>query len=238
MGMILETLSATTDTTFFMARPLVTFDITGTDKHLSRVQMILAMISGDEDIAIGSLGLGFSIKPLPMLEVFAEYMGQFGEYTSAQQRIEARGGEAVENALLSAGEDEAGVAGTDGTVRDPDGWLCPVCVDGDSEAKAGRNRNRRASNKGYLPVGFEDYLRILDWTGRQMRSDKRGAIPQDVRPVLERVGLRSESWVDCVENFGRSFHRAAGGVSLLADAAARAGRRWFHGVGRCRQAFA
>ena len=34
------------------------------------------------------------------------------------------------------------------------------------------------------------------------------------------------------------FHRAAGGVSLLADAAARAGRRWFHGVARCRQAFA
>ena len=72
------------------------------------------------------------------------------EYTSAQQRIEARGRESVENALLSAGEDEAGVAGTDGTVRAPDGWLCPVCVDGDSEATAGRNRNRRASNKGYL----------------------------------------------------------------------------------------
>ena len=36
----------------------------------------------------------------------------------------------------------------------------------------------------------------------------------------------------------RWFHRAAGHVSLLADAAARAGRRWFHGVARCRQAFA
>jgi len=98
------------------------------------------------------------------------------EYTSAKQRIEARGGEAVENTILSAGEGEAGVAGTDPAVRDPDGWLCPVCVDGDSEAKAGRNRNRRASNKGYLSVGFDEYLRILDWTGRQVRSDKRGAI--------------------------------------------------------------
>ena len=49
-----------------------------------------------------------------------------------------------------------------GPVHDPDGWLCPVCVDGDAEPKASRNRSRRASNKGYLPMGFEDYLRILD----------------------------------------------------------------------------
>ena len=55
--------------------------------------------------------------------------------------------------------------------------VCPVCVDGDSEAKAGRNRNRRASNKGYLSVEFDEYLRILDWTGWQVRSDKRAANP-------------------------------------------------------------
>ena len=66
----------------------------------------------------------------------------------------------------------------------------------------------------------------------------RGAIPPNLRPILERLGLQSESWIDCVDNFGRRFHRAAGHVSLLSDAAARAGRQWFHGVSRCRQAFA
>jgi hypothetical protein len=38
-------------------------------------------------------------------------------------------------------------------VGDPDGWRCRVCVDGDAEPKAGRIC--RASNKGYLPLGFE-----------------------------------------------------------------------------------
>ena len=81
------------------------------------------------------------------------------------------------------------------------------------EAKANRNRSRRASNKGYLSLGFEDYLRILDWTGRQARSDKRGMIPHELRPILDRLGVRGESWVDCVENFGRWFHREAGRVT-------------------------
>ena len=108
----------------------------------------------------------------------------------------------------------------------------------DEPEKAHRNRNRRASNKGFLPVGLDEYLRILDWTGRQVRSDKRGAIPADLRPMLDRLGLQRECWIDCVDNFGRWFHRAAGCVSLLSEAATRAGRQWFHGVGRCRQAFA
>jgi hypothetical protein len=85
VGMILETHLARTDTVFFMARPLITFDITGTYKHLSRIQFILSMISGDKDTAIGALGLGFSIKPVGALEIFGEYMGQFGEYTAAQR---------------------------------------------------------------------------------------------------------------------------------------------------------
>ena len=118
----------------------------------------------------------------------------------------------------------------------PGGYVVPA--DGDAEAKTGRSGNRRASNKGYLPIGFEDYLRILDWTGRQVRSDKRGAIPPELRPILERLGVCGESWVDCVQNFGRWFHRAAGRATRLAGAAARAGRQWFHGVSRCRQAFA
>ena len=87
-------------------------------------------------------------------------------------------------------------------------------------------------------MGFADYLRILGWTGREVRCDKRGAIPRELRPILERLGVRGDSRVDCVQNFGRWFHRAAGRVSLMADAATRAGRQWFHGVSRCRQAFA
>ena len=84
----------------------------------------------------------------------------------------------------------------------------------------------------------DDYLRILDWTGRQVRSSKRGAIPKDVAPILNRLGVASGCWIDCVRDFGRWFHCAAGRVTLLREEASRVGKRWLQGKRRCRQAFA
>ena len=84
----------------------------------------------------------------------------------------------------------------------------------------------------------EDYLKLLDWTGRQVRRDKRGAISAELAPILDRLGLSDECWIDGVKNFGRWFHRAAGRVSALSDEATRAGKRWFQGADRCGQAFA
>ena len=97
---------------------------------------------------------------------------------------------------------------------------------------------RRASNKGFLSMRLEDYLKILDWTGRQIRRDKRSSIPAEMSPILVRLGLSDEYWIDCVKNFGRWFHRAAGSVSALSNEAARAGKHWLQGVSRCGEVFA
>jgi hypothetical protein len=113
-----------------------------------------------------------------------------------------------------------------------------VSVEGEPAELRGANGLRRASNKGYLPMSLSDYLHILDWTGRQVRRGKRGAIPNNLASILKRIGVSDESWLDTVTNFGRWFHRAAGRVSLLAKEATRAGKRWFQGIGHCQQAFA
>ena len=40
---------------------------------------------------------------------------------------------------------------------------------------------RRASSKGFLSLSMGRYLELLDWTGRQLREDKVGAIPSTWR---------------------------------------------------------
>lgn len=45
----------------------------------------------------------------------------------------------------------------------------------------------RASHKACLPFSLPEQLRLLDWTGRQIRGDKRGAIPASLGLILERL---------------------------------------------------
>ncbi len=63
---------------------------------------------------------------------------------------------------------------------------------------------------------------LLDWTGRELRADKRGAIPEHLAPIVDRLGLNRSNWVETVRGFGRLFKQAAGRPSSLVDAAGAA----------------
>jgi len=129
-----------------------------------------------------------------------------------------------------------------------DAWLCPIRPEGPPrKTPAGKTRThqrtgakaagtRRAPSQSFLAMSLEDYLRLLDWTGRQVRRDKHGAIPASLAPILDRLGVGG-SWVQSVQHFGRWFHRAVGRAERLTEEAARRGKRWFQGLGHSRTAF-
>ena len=90
---------------------------------------------------------------------------------------------------------------------------------------------------GLFAIEVCGYVMLLDWTGRELRADKRGAIPDHLAPIMERLGLNRLNWVETVRGFGRLFKQAAGRSSSLVDAAARRSRRWFQGKAAARTAF-
>jgi hypothetical protein len=55
------------------------------------------------------------------------------------------------------------------------------------------NRMINASQKGIL-FNFEEYLTLIDWTGRIIRSDKRGHIDKTLPPILERLQITPDQW--------------------------------------------
>lgn len=150
------------------------------------------------------------------------------KYTGAFERILARQA-AVAGAAPDMPNDAAAAE-----------WLSPV-PDGDAGTARGDSLASgpvaRASNRGFLPMSLEEYLCLLDWTGRQIRSDKRGAVPADLRPILERLSINAELWLDTIGSFGRWFHRAVGRVSSMAARASRSGKHWFQGGSFSRLAF-
>jgi hypothetical protein len=55
-----------------------------------------------------------------------------------------------------------------------------------------------------------EYLQLLDWTARQVRSDKVGAAPMAFAPLFERLELKEEIWCRLVRDFGKLFSVVAG----------------------------
>ncbi len=117
--------------------------------------------------------------------------------------------------------------------RQHSGWMSPIEInEQDDPLGCDTSRGeRRASEKGFLSVSLRTYLELLDWTGRQIRTDKRGSIPNHLKPILSRIGIDTAAWCDAVSNFGRRFKRAAGTIEHLQQEAARRGQSWLQSAG-------
>ena len=68
-----------------------------------------------------------------------------------------------------------------------------------------------------LPFRLEDYLELLDWTGRIIREDKRGAIPGSIPPILQRLSIEPKNWLYTSQHFESSFKSFAGKVRSLQE---------------------
>lgn len=87
------------------------------------------------------------------------------------------------------------------------------------------------SERSPLPnVSERSYLELLDWTGRQIRADKPGHIPDSIAPLLTQLSIDTERWVKTVDRYGSLFYRVVGRVESMIEEAARLGRRFFRGV--------
>jgi hypothetical protein len=84
------------------------------------------------------------------------------------------------------------------------GWLSPLEID-EAKDPVGPDEDptaRRASRKGAVAMSLTRYLELLDWAGRSIHSDKRGAIPAGLTPILSRIGLTPKSLFRQMLSFG------------------------------------
>jgi len=124
------------------------------------------------------------------------------DFTSVKERIEDRS-----IAVEASTPDAQDVRIEHG---DRAGWLAPIALEPIRGKVREKSTVRRADSKGCLSMTLDQYLNLLDWTGRPLRADKTGAIPKDCAPILERFELNAESWLDFVKNFRKRFRNEAG----------------------------
>ena len=76
------------------------------------------------------------------------------------------------------------------------------------------------------PFSLDEYLTLVDKTGRYIRSGKRGAIPQNLAPILARLDLDVETWLEAMLSPGRFLGGAIGSATARAAEALRRGVKW------------
>ena len=92
----------------------------------------------------------------------------------------------------------------------------------------------RASDKGILPISLDEYLKLLDWTGRKVVAGKRGSIPADMAPILDRLQIDKSTMQAVFHELDKKFRRFGAGVSGIAEKTLQALaqlRRWLRGTG-------
>lgn len=86
-----------------------------------------------------------------------------------------------------------------------------------------------------LQITQAEYLNLVDYTGRQIRGDQRGAIAGPTPAVLARLGYRIETWTRQVLAIKSDYSRAIGALERLIEKAAAMGQSWLRGVAVARQ---
>ena len=86
--------------------------------------------------------------------------------------------------------------------------------------------------KGFDPINlfdFKDYLELVDWTGRVINTKKRGAIGVNAPPILERLNINPEQWIEQHPNIETNYPAFMGNLSALEKACATLKRKWIKG---------
>ena len=81
-----------------------------------------------------------------------------------------------------------------------------------------------------IPFRLEDYLTLVDWSGRVVRADKCGAIDADLPPILQRLNIDARAWRETMRPRGNVFGRAVGRLDRLKRHAKALGQSWIRGL--------
>ena len=92
-------------------------------------------------------------------------------------------------------------------------------------------------NEPCIPMHLTDYIELVDWTGRQIRPDKRGAISENVPPILARLGIEQGNWLQNCQKLEEDFRQVIGPAAAIEKFCKAIGQKWLQGIHSCRRCF-
>ena len=108
-------------------------------------------------------------------------------------------------------------------------WTRPV--------RSGSLKHQVFARSGYshnservIPYDLQDYLELVDWSGRAVVEGKRGSIPENLPPILARLNIDPENYLRFVSRSEKSrFSNFIGPVKAMRELADRFGKSFLKG---------
>lgn len=63
----------------------------------------------------------------------------------------------------------------------------------------------KTEEQGGILFALTDYIELVDMTGRILREDKRGAIPNHLPPILQRLEIDELAWLENAAEFEKHY---------------------------------
>ena len=88
----------------------------------------------------------------------------------------------------------------------------------------------------HLQHELVSYICLVEWTGRLLKEGKRGQIPSDLPPILQRLNITAENWLEfSYGGFKNDFHAAISSDEALTEFKNKTFRRYVKGTKAARQ---
>ncbi len=89
-----------------------------------------------------------------------------------------------------------------------------------------------------IPYETGDYLELVDWPGRAVVEGKRGSIPENLPPILERLKIDPTAYIKFINRSEKTrFGNFIGPIEAMRDLAERFGKSFLKGQTAATQLF-
>ena len=97
--------------------------------------------------------------------------------------------------------------------------------------------NSRKDQPDGLQFNLQDYLELVDWTGRIQREDKRGSISTTLPPILQRLNINEAQWMQLTGKMESLFPTFVGHADRVKIASKTLGHQRVSGLAKYRSLF-
>ncbi len=95
----------------------------------------------------------------------------------------------------------------------------------------------QSNSPEHIPYNLLEYIQLVEWTGRQIKTGKRGYIPSDTPAIFTRLRINTAAWLHNCEGLERTYYRVIGSAARLQEFCQKLKQQRVLGMAAARQTF-